>query len=179
MTIDGIANGCDRYWSRRFKKHLERKRAARMTAIPQLDVPHIFVEEDEDNKTAGQARQSQPAYGGSSTHLSVDGGAGQHEAATTGLTDMSAHDMSYQHPLSQPRSSQPTSSLPSGFSFELYEPETQGSGQGVAPEEMDRRGSAVASSPVDAQGILDDSIWMDSIRRSATTRRSGGGSYRY
>lgn len=159
---------------------MDRKRSSRMTAIPQLDVPDIFVEDDNEHngKGASQTRQSAPARSGPSTHLSVDGGAG-YRRTVAGATDVSPHDTAYQHPLSYPRASEPASPFsgtPSGFSFELYEPDNQDGGQ--VSEEMDRRGSTAAS-PVDAQGILDDSIWMDSIRRSTTTRRSGGGSYRY
>lgn len=151
-----------------------------MTAIPQLDVPDIFVEDDEDGTETGPARRSQPAYGGASTHLSVDG----HRGSVPGPTDTTSYDNGYQHPLSFPPSSQPTSSFSGtpagGFSFELYEPDAPGQDhtQEQVSEEMGRRGS-VAASPVDAQGILDDSIWVDSIRRSATKRRSGGGSLRY
>lgn len=169
------------YWSRKFKKHMDRKRSSRMTGIPQLDVPDIFVEDDDnygEGKGSSHTRQSAPARNGPATHLSVDGGVGQRRTVS-GATDASLHDNAYQHPLSYPRTSQPTTPLaaaPTGFSFELYEPDVREGGD--VSEEMDRRGS-VAASPVDAQGILDDSIWMDSIRRSTTTRRSGGGSYRY
>ncbi|KAG7131389.1 hypothetical protein HYQ46_009700 [Verticillium longisporum] len=38
------------YYSRQFKKHKERKQAGRMTAVPQLDIPHIFVDDEDGSK---------------------------------------------------------------------------------------------------------------------------------
>lgn len=39
------------YWSRRFRKHMASKNAARMTTIPQLQVPEIFVEDEDSSPT--------------------------------------------------------------------------------------------------------------------------------
>lgn len=36
--------GQPRYWSRKFKKHMERKRASRMAGMPGLTIPDIFVD---------------------------------------------------------------------------------------------------------------------------------------
>lgn len=44
------------YWSRKFKRHMELKRSARMTAVPRLDVPDIFV--DDEDERAAQAAQA-------------------------------------------------------------------------------------------------------------------------
>ncbi|KAM0517920.1 hypothetical protein ACHAPS_007971 [Verticillium nonalfalfae] len=47
------------YYSRQFKKHKERKQAGRMTAVPQLDIPHIFVDDEDGSKQQTQTiRQS-------------------------------------------------------------------------------------------------------------------------
>ncbi|KAG8409486.1 calcium channel protein [Metarhizium acridum] len=66
------------YWSRRFKKHMEKKRASRMSVIPQLAIPHIFVDEElGGDLTKNQGRDTafpeQPRW----TQLSVGEGAGQ------------------------------------------------------------------------------------------------------
>ncbi|CAI4213670.1 unnamed protein product [Parascedosporium putredinis] len=34
------------YWSRQFQRHMERKRAGRMAAVPQLDIPDILVDDE-------------------------------------------------------------------------------------------------------------------------------------
>ncbi|KAL2168472.1 hypothetical protein VTG60DRAFT_7274 [Thermothelomyces hinnuleus] len=54
------------YYSRQFKRHLETKRAGRMTAIPQLGIPEILVdnddhqsEDDEGRNKDGQQQQQQ------------------------------------------------------------------------------------------------------------------------
>jgi hypothetical protein len=36
------------YWARRFRKSLEAKKNARMTMVPQLDVPEIYIQDDGD-----------------------------------------------------------------------------------------------------------------------------------
>ncbi|KER00875.1 hypothetical protein AUEXF2481DRAFT_45612 [Aureobasidium subglaciale EXF-2481] len=37
------------YWARRFRKALEAKKSARMTMVPQLDVPEIFIQDDSED----------------------------------------------------------------------------------------------------------------------------------
>lgn len=162
------------YWSRQFKKHMEKKRASRMTAIPQLTIPHILVDDDldiqENNQRNDTDLTTQPRW----TQLSAGEGLGQQLISTQ--TDLSLHDTAYHHPLNHPRSSETAASRQgstSGFSFELYEPESQS--QDVSPG--NRRGSAV--SPTETRDMLDDSVWMESIRRSATLRRPDRGSYRF
>ncbi|KAI1386973.1 Ion transport protein-domain-containing protein [Hypoxylon trugodes] len=158
------------YWSRKFKKHMERKRAARMTAIPQLDVPDIFVDDEDDRKRAVQQRTTMAAPPNSATasnFLAVsDAARPQHRSWASG-TDISTYDSSQVHPLSLPRASP---SMPghrsqsSAMSFELQPEPGTGSG------ENSRRGSSV--SPSQVRELLDDSVWVESIRRSATIRRS-------
>lgn len=149
-----------------------------MTTIPQLDIPDILVDDGtSDNSSAGDVTPraqipsqsfNQPA---SRTHLSVDANFGQH-----GASDATWNTPSWQHPLSMPRSTSSTPSpplSPSSLGFELHE----ASGNTAPSGEMRRRGSSV--SPNQARDMLDDSAWMESIRRSTTARRSQHGSYRY
>ncbi|KAI4729071.1 hypothetical protein E4T49_03176 [Aureobasidium sp. EXF-10728] len=50
------------YWARRFRKALEAKKDARMTMIPQLDVPEIFIQDDgEDLTNTGHRTPSAPS----------------------------------------------------------------------------------------------------------------------
>lgn len=148
---------------------MEKKRSARMTAIPQLGVPDIFVDDEDDRRRAAQQRTTMaapPASGATSDFLAVsDASRPQHRSWASG-TDISMYDSSQTHPLSLPRA---TPSMPghrsqaSAFSFEIQDP-------GTNSGENSRRGSSV--SPAQVRELLDDSVWVESIRRSATIRRS-------
>lgn len=160
------------YWSRKFKKHMETKRASRISIIPQLIIPHILVDNESRNSISQDSHRrtsEQPRW----THLSAGDGASAYDAPST--ADLTLHDTRYHHPLSDPQSSQlPTSpqGRTSGLSFELHEPEAL-SQLGSQPSSRD------SSRPVEVQEMLDDSIWVESIRRSATSRRHNAGSYRF
>jgi voltage-dependent calcium channel len=144
---------------------MDSKRSARMTGIPQLDIPDILVD-DEDMQSTGNNPGKEPT---SSALLSASD-ARAHHRTWSGSADLSLHDTAYQHPLSFPRAT-PTSpshqATNSAFSFEIQD---QGS------NDNSRRGSAV--SPAQVRDILDDSVWVESIRRSVTVRRSDWGAYR-
>ena len=176
---------------------MELKRSARMVDIPQLGVPEILVDNEEERgarnisnrkTTAGfSPSPATPSSAGPSpstpTFLSADNAHANHRSWTGVSADLSSFDISYRHPLSGPLS--PTSPRGSGegsprrdghssaFSFELQDPnETARSSA-----RSSRRGSTV--NPSHVREMLDDSVWMDSIRRSATIRRpdrGGGGS---
>ncbi|KAF0318752.1 ion transporter [Colletotrichum asianum] len=158
------------YWTRKFKKHIDLRKSARMTAIPQLDIPHILVDDDEHRQ------KSSPVAGTGqmrSALLTVeDANKSSHKSWTPG-PDVASNDADYQHPLSFPRSGISTpghNSTHSAFSFELQE-------GGQSSAQSSRRGSAVSPvqspvSPAQVSNMLDDSIWLESIRRSATVRKS-------
>ncbi|KAI2616587.1 Ion transport protein-domain-containing protein [Hypoxylon sp. NC1633] len=156
------------YWSRKFKRHMEKKRSARMTAIPQLDVPDIFVDDEDDRERAAQrtTMAAPPTRATSSDFLAVSDASRPQHRSWSSSTDISTYDSSQTHPLSLPRASP---SMPghrsqaSAFSFELQDP-------GTASGENSRRGSSV--SPAQVRELLDDSVWVESIRRSATIRKS-------
>ncbi|KXX81687.1 Calcium-channel protein cch1 [Madurella mycetomatis] len=190
------------YYSRKFKRHMESKRAARMTAIPQLGVPEILVD-NEEQRAAGRGRAKSTAAvlttttnrgagttsGSGAALLSPSSSLSRpHHKSWSGLgTDLSSYDTSYGHPLAGPRTSSrqattPTATGPtsrrdqhlSTFSFELPEPgEAPGDG-GDEATTLERRGSSV--DPALVRDMLDDSVWVESIRRSATMRKSGWGS---
>jgi len=158
------------YWARRFKKRLQAKHSARMTGVPQLDIPDIFVD-DEDDTTQGTRtpRESsrRPSLQASPSHLSVDGGHNSPRVSSE-IAGPAWHS-GIRHPLSAPRSATSTPSppgTPSGFGFDLLD-----GGQARSSADFSRPTSAV--SPSQARDLLEDSAWLDSIRRS-TTRRSGG-----
>ncbi|KAG5930018.1 hypothetical protein E4U42_003321 [Claviceps africana] len=159
------------YWSRQFKKHMEKKRASRLSTTPQLTIPHILVNNEFGDGISAEshARTTEPPRW---THLSAEEDALQNDAPSS--TDLSLHEITYQHPLSDPQSPQaPTSrqGSTSGFSFELYEPEAEHP-LGPQPVGNDRSSSSAS----EARDMLDDSVWMESIRRSASLRRNKRGS---
>lgn len=177
---------------------MELKRSARLTAIPQLDIPDILVDDEDDRAAANnnnindRTRQSASAMSRTpSTFLSAEdarAAAAHHHRTWSGTSvDISLHETNYAHPLSTPRAAGSSVSGPlsptsphrhnmSAFSFELQEPQG-GSGSGDNGSNQpgstgsSRRGSAV--SPAQVRDLLDDSIWVESIRRSATQRKSG------
>lgn len=198
-----------RYHSRKFKRRLELKKAARMTAIPQLELPNILVDDEEER--AKQLKQKKkpttlsPHFGGgaiapssfspdtpspgTTTFLSPtrNSGGSTHQktfssssaADLTSLQMPPLHEGSGQHPLSAPqgggaggRGPDAHQSTHSAFSFELQEP-TSGQNSRQNSNRNSRSNSAV--SPSQMSQILDDSIWMDSIRRSATMKRNKPG----
>ncbi|KAH8197534.1 hypothetical protein TruAng_008317 [Truncatella angustata] len=159
------------YWARDFKKHLDKKRAGRMSDIPQLDVPDIFVEDNDAKHRAPQRAtvavtpRSRAATSSSDFLTASNAVRPQHRswASSTDIHNMDAH---YEHPLSLPRVQPSTPGHRhdnSAFSFELQEP-------GTSSGQSSRRGSSV--SPAQVRDLLDDSIWVESIRRSATVRKS-------
>lgn len=160
---------------------MERKRAARVSGVPLLTVPNILVVNDSqfegDDEGMGRSFKAGERPAARWTHLSVGEGGSGHQGRKSTDTGSTRHGGSHQHPLSLPRLSLSTGAhqcATSGFSFELYESESQGQG---LRQSSQRRGSTVG--PTQARDLLDDSVWMESIRRSATMRRLERGSSRY
>lgn len=182
-----------------------------MTTIPQLDVPDILVDDEDDRERAatggGGLHPQRATMGGPLTtsdmtpafleaanalrapHQSWAPGFGSKDM--TFSTDQSTSSSS--HPLSLPRSAP---SLPrhqsqnSAFSFEIQEAASTsgpggagggrtsstaglggvGTGSAQSSRHNSRHNSTVDASQV--RELLDDSVWVDSIRRSATVRKS-------
>ncbi|PKS07867.1 hypothetical protein jhhlp_006475 [Lomentospora prolificans] len=171
------------YWSRQFQRHMERKRAGRMAAVPQLGIPDILVDDEEisssEDGSTGNVTEVHPI----ATSLGADGlRSSQRWSWAMGPGDSRAsYEHGYQHPLSAPRLSptSPTHHGPrSGFNFELQTPSGEESDARMsASNDANRHARVTGSSAV--EDMLDDSVWVESIRRSATLRRSDRGSYRY
>lgn len=190
------------YHSRKFKRHMMMKNSARMTTTPQLGVPDIYVDDEEQRakkkpynngpygplspNTPGSAPLHSPSTFLSPTRNSAGSGHQKtYSNTSTDLTLQTNFDGFGAHPLSMPRLSvgEGTSTQPgrvsgggfdghqsthSAFSFELQEPASNNSSRRNSNRNS-RSNSAV--SPIQMSQILDDSIWMDSIRRSATMKR--------
>ncbi|KAF4123347.1 voltage-dependent calcium channel [Geosmithia morbida] len=171
------------YWTRRFKKHMEAKRASRMTTIPQLDIPDIFVDDNETSQARGSL-----SPGGPTTHLSVQGSIGGSGGDYFGSqpsspdspssrkgNPISWHGAGDRHPLSFPRSATSSPSPPGtplGMGFDALDGQggaRRSSGVDRTSSSRSRTGSVL--SPTQASDMLEDSIWLETIRRSTTIRR--------
>ncbi|KAK4192634.1 Ion transport protein-domain-containing protein [Podospora australis] len=172
------------YYSRQFKRHMQSKQNARMTAIPQLDVPEILVDNEEEraDREAANASGTNPfsveeTGAGATLLAAAEADNNGRNRSWSGLgADLSSYDTSYGHPLAGPRLKPSTSghqSHASAFSFDLPEPTDGGSHDDEATSPIGQRGSSV--SPAVVRDMLDDSVWVESIRRSATQRKSGWG----
>jgi hypothetical protein len=201
----------------KFRAHMSRKHSARMTGIPQIDVPEILVE-DEEERAEREASATRPRISREITSETtvVTSPTGDHsnnnnnnitnnpflsaaEAAQWQNPFLSAADTANaQHAQHHSWSGAPTDlsafdsfygrdggvvggpsqagggghrNQASAFSFELHEP---GGAGGSSSNRSSRRGSG-AVRPEQVTEMLDSSVWMDSIRRSATLRRPGQG----
>jgi hypothetical protein len=201
----------------KFKAHMSRKHSSRMTGIPQIDVPEIFIENEEDREaarasnidnrpgisreptwettivtppttssalsptgntnnpflSAGEARMSALSPTGSNTNnpflSAAEAAHTQHRSWTGVPADLSAFDSFYGPDDGRQGGGHRTQT--SAFSFELHEPEAGGGG---GSNRSSRRGSSTVR-PEQVTEMLNSSVWMDSIRRSATLRRPGQG----
>lgn len=187
-----------------------------MTAVPQLDLPDILVDDEEDRakkdgKTNSSTTLSPITPGTESLMKSLSsflsptrdstGSNHQKKLSTTSadLTLQTNFDSFNAHPLSMPRTGSggagegPSSpslqrgsggglgslggfdghqSTHSAFSFELQTPGSGASSRRTSYRNSNRNSrSNSAVSPVQMSTILDDSIWVESIRRSATMKR--------
>lgn len=175
------------YWSRQFRRHMERKRAGRMEGIPQLGVPDIYV--DDNGRSGGASEGDFSGERGSkkrypATNLRVEDAASGQSSDNRSSWDSSSRksaDRSYQHPLGAPRTapSSPKHHHQSGsaFSFDLETP--AGEQTETGPPGGDIRRQTSLGGPSRVQDMLDDSVWVESIRRSTTIKRSQRTSYRY
>ena len=77
------------YWARRFRKSLEAKKNARMTMVPQLDVPEIYIQDDDDN-VADSGRRTPSAPSTPIDHQTMSWTAGSDVGTPTFTIDPSA-----------------------------------------------------------------------------------------
>lgn len=154
---------------------MDKKRAARMTAIPQLDVPEILVEDENDRaqaQTRARARLAHqrstlaaPMTATASSNLLSVADATRPQRSWSLEADISTYDGTQSHPLSAPRATSTSfESRPeaSAYSFDVQE--------NTSLHTDERQGGDV--SPAQVRSFLDDSVWAESIRRSATIRKS-------
>jgi len=161
-----------RYWSRRFRKHLETKRSGRMTTIPQLG-PEVYV--DDENDMAKQPKATVSPFLSPAERMDPRSsfithgldGAARYRSGAIGVPGPASPASPGFSPRPSPQLS-PHRPTNSAFSFEGAE---QLSPAGSA--HSSRRGSAVSAENV--LEVLDNSAWGESIRRSFTMRRPSNG----
>jgi len=180
------------YWSRRFRRAVDARRRARMTAVPQFAVPEIFVD-DQDDITAA------PQPGGHSPMLSprdvFDQARGR--GLSLGASGFDAHSVSPDYALGNrgdprggslsnpnrgdrsPRLSPHRPSYSDGGSAHSDAGWGYDRSLGASASPVDRgedvHNRSRQNSNVSAQDVLDvldNSAWGESIRRSFTRRRS-------
>ena len=183
------------YWSRRFRRHMERKRAGVMTAIPQFTVPEIFVEDEAAQEhVALHENPFEPMAGPSSALSSPRAGAelfGGDGAVTPPQAGYGRAGV--RRGTTTSIQITPTSSPTRARAPTLSRSRTDGSDAGsdnwnladaisrpVSPlgvESADVGGRNRAGSSVSAQDVLealDESAWGESIRKSFSQRRPSG-----
>ncbi|KAF7868666.1 hypothetical protein EAF04_005196 [Stromatinia cepivora] len=167
------------YWSRRFRKHMERKKSGRMTDIPQLG-PEVYVDDVETS-----TKKHKPSTSISGSLLSpTDITDSRNSFITYGLdgsplrqrrgTDASINTAfpSMSSAVSPTLSPLQAHGAPgSAFSFEGVSMGEGTGAAGISSVASSRRGSAVSAENV--LEVLDNSAWGESIRRSFTMRRPG------
>lgn len=164
------------YWARRFRKRIENRKSARLTAIPQFSIPEIFVEDEERQEAEGDNYFGESSLQKGS-RLTLSSVASQQSAVS---------------PTSSPRPSlqidtsiaaEPSSEWakigaalsPHQTAAELSVdfPSRSQSLSGQSSQDGHSQGNSVIVQ--DMMQSLGDSAWGQSIRRSFTQRRSGQG----
>lgn len=161
------------YWARRFRRRIEGRKSARLTAIPQFSIPEIFVE-DQDN------------HGNENDGHADSRGNEQMESRVT-LSPV-ASQASIATPTSSP--TRPSLHIDTSGVNEGSSSEWSRIGASLSPRQttdvnmdfpsrsqsLSNRSSHSDDSVIvqDMMQTLGDSAWGQSIRRSFTQRRSGG-----
>lgn len=180
-----------RYWSRRFRQHMDRKKSGRMTDIPQLG-PEVYIDDADDITKQARANVS-PLLSPTDQNTSratfiahgLDG-ASRHRRGESSLggivspgspginaammsTGMPPGLVPHRSPQLSPSHGPHHRATNSAFSFEASDTGSNGGPSGNSS----RRGSVAEN----VLQVLDDSAWGESIRRSFTVRRPPGGGY--
>lgn len=157
------------YWARRFRRHVEQRKSARMTAVPEFSIPEIFVDGQEhhddrqgdvaDVPTVPNTPIASPDVGGGGQLQSSPGrpslqiDTSVSERGTSNEWSRPSISLSPRHPrdvdIESPDASLPLSDAPSSHGHT-------------------RDNSGIVQ---DMMQTLGDSAWGESIRRSFTQRR--------
>jgi hypothetical protein len=143
---------------------MDRHRSARMTAVPQFEVPEIVVD-DGDGGTSTQQKfdpDGSPQF--SATHMPDRNNQFRDAFALDGSYSYAESTSAISSPSRSPRLT-PHRAANSAYSFDLQEPSSP---------HHSRHGSGVSAENV--LEVFSESAWGESLRRSFTMRRAREGS---
>lgn len=139
---------------------MDRHKSARLTVVPQFEVPEIIVEDGDGSLSSQQQFNPNGSPQFSATHVpdsrsafGLDGNFHYSESASA-----------ISSPARSPRLT-PHRPTTSAYSFDLQEP---------GSPHHSRHGSDVSAENV--REVFSESVWGESLRRSFTMRRARGGS---
>lgn len=174
------------YWSRQFRRKVEHKKSARMSAVPQFSVPEIFVDDgSQDEPTALTHVAPGPAdpFGGSGSGeeplqpmLSPTSPTRRDGGGPSRLGGLPPIDTSMDGRISTANSPTEWSSISPSLSPRRERANTTSS-YGSGPDVLEEIQSATSERPPNVNDVmqsLGDSAWGESIRRSFTQRRRSG-----
>ena len=187
------------YWARRFRRAMDAKKAARITAIPQFGVPEIFVHGDEDDvtqapnfdvpslsvtpvdydptDTAESLGLGRAPTSGSDAGSSATGTVMRHRSGSIQQSEPGSELADSPHLSAHHRPSASSSSIQPDWHFAAA---MENAAPGLSPPgsprltpeagaARSRSNSAVSQNEM--MGMFTDSAWGQSMRRSYTTRR--------
>ncbi|PYI19350.1 hypothetical protein BO99DRAFT_443126 [Aspergillus violaceofuscus CBS 115571] len=174
------------YWSRQFRRKVEHKKSARMSAVPQFSVPEIFVDDgSQDEPTAITNVAPGPAdpFGGGGSGeeplqpmLSPTSPTRRDGGGPSRLGGLPPIDTSMGGRISAANSPTEWSSISPSLSPRRERANTTSS-YGSGPDVLEEIQSATSERPPNVNDVmqsLGDSAWGESIRRSFTQRRRSG-----
>jgi hypothetical protein len=176
------------YWSREFRRKVDRKKSARLSMIPTFTVPEIFVDD------SGEADEDEPASGPLTPRVLSTSDDGlpmlspssrpraessptprQNNLPRLDTTNLSGRSSGTSSPAGDWTGYSPSRTPRHMYGerspFDTEEPRASGSTAGMGGDHS-RQNSAM--SVRDVMDSLENSAWGASIRRSYTQRRSGG-----
>jgi hypothetical protein len=164
------------YWSRQFRRRIDARKSARMTAVPQFSVPEIFVDAQEDehpeqHDTSIASRASSPLTSPNSPVLGFSTPSSKVRPSLHIDTSSPGPGSGGSTPTEWERISSAVSPRRLGDQDTEYHGAAGASSpaRSLSPAGRPRENSAV--SVTDMMQTLEDSAWGESIRRSFTTRR--------
>lgn len=181
-----VANFMDMvYWSRRWRQHKAKKDAGRMTTIPTLQVPEIFVEDEDDilSPMDDPSRRQKPSL---SLQIPTVGSPSGVRTSSRNAVDTSGSHLRNRSDSIQNRPSSPSwaqqisptrSSFDSRPSIDSRDPNEPPSPVVDDAAEEARRNRSRGNSNVSAMTVADafeSSAWGESLARRSTTLRRGG-----
>ncbi|KAJ6167884.1 hypothetical protein N7497_000727 [Penicillium chrysogenum] len=174
------------YWSRQFRRQIDRKKSGRMSIIPTFTVPEIFVDDPVDDPdehdqpgSGAMTPQTQPELDGNfppmlspvSQHRRAESSPTANRNALPRINTNLSGSMSGSNTPTREWSSISPSITPRQMYGERNSFDTGESHEASSASDSSRQNSSM--NVQDVMHSLDNSAWGESIRRSFTQRRSG------